>query len=40
MQANTRPGLRHDNPDLKAVGEGLVRIERAAMRAGVSSAGP
>ena len=30
MQANTcLVGLRRDNPDLKAVGEGLVRIERA-----------
>ena len=35
MQANTcLPRLRRDNPDLKEVGEGLVRIERAAMRAG------
>ena len=35
MQANTcLARLRHDNPDLEAVGEGLVRIERAAMRAG------
>lgn len=35
MQAATcLVGLRRDNPDLKAVGEGLVRIERAAMRAG------